>query len=478
MSTPEQILRSVFGHEQFRGAQKTVIDRALTGQNSLLVMPTGSGKSLCYQIPGTILGKIGGANLEKRPLTLVLSPLIALMKDQVDALVTKGIPATFINSSLGRAEREQRMAAIRRGEFQFLYVTPERFRKPDFCDSLAHRSIVLLAVDEAHCISQWGHDFRPDYTRVDEIRVRIGNPVTVALTATATPEVQKDIVRQLGLSPNEIEIYNTGIDRPNLKLTVEDVWSDDDKLRRIKSIRDSLPGRGIVYFTLIRRLMEFSDLLIAEDVPHLIYHGELPRQIRRSAQEDFMSVRNAFVLATNAFGMGIDCPDIRTVTHAELPGSLESYYQEIGRAGRDGLESRCTLLYDQSDLATQMEFVRWSNPGVDYYERVFDFIRRNLEQVNAFGLEWLREQVESERRPGRQLETALSMLQRWGAIEGGIEPIQVETVSELPVELTDRELISAKLQRDQRKLLAMMEYAKHEGDHKSLLAEYFGEAPV
>ncbi len=396
MKEPDSTLASWFGYTGFRGLQKPVIERTLQGHHSLVVMPTGSGKSLCFQIPGLVLaGKFSAATGETAPargapLTVVISPLIALMKDQVDALVQRGIPATFVNSSLNRTARDRRMKAIRNGAFSFLYVTPERFRKPEFCRLLADRTIVLLAFDEAHCISQWGHDFRPDYSRAGEIRQQLGNPVTLALTATATATVRRDIVHQLGLGPETMAVFDSGIDRPNLQLVVEQVWSTESRLESILKIREANGGRGIVYFTLIRTLSEFSDLLQARGAGHLVYHGDQPRHMRRQVQDRFMTEPESWVLATNAFGMGIDCADIRSVTHAELPGSLESYYQEIGRAGRDGLPSRCTLLYDSADLATQMEFVRWSNPGADYYERVHDFLGKNLEQVNAFGLVWLR----------------------------------------------------------------------------------------
>ena len=352
-------------------------------------MPTGMGKSICFQIPALVHARSGEQLSGPKPLTLVISPLIALMKDQVDALVSKGVQAAFVNSSLTRSERLASYANIAAGDYELLYVTPERFRKPDFCEVIAKREIRLLAVDEAHCISEWGHDFRPDYTRVGEIRESLGSPTTIALTATATLEVQADIVRQLRLEPNEIQLFHEGIERPNLSLDVTQVWDDDGKLELIKQTRSQLPGSGIVYFTLIRKLMEFSGRLWDDNIPHLIYHGDLPRPSRRDLQDSFMNEPGHLVLATNAFGMGVDKEDIRYVLHADLPGSLESYYQEIGRAGRDGLPSKCQLMYDERDLATQMEFMQWSNPDAEFYARVFDFLKNDLEQINAFGLDWL-----------------------------------------------------------------------------------------
>ena len=477
-----QILKQHFGYDSFRVPQESIIQRTLRGGNSLVIMPTGMGKSLCFQVPAVSLSSQA---VEHRGLTLVMSPLIALMKDQVDALVRKGISATFINSSLDRQQREHRYRGLAEGNWDLLYVTPERFQKPEFLEVLSERTIQLLAIDEAHCISQWGHDFRPDYTRVGDIRKSIGSPTTIALTATATIEVQDDIARQLGLelvrgadphdaTPDSMLLFHEGIDRPNLSLTVEEVWDDDMKYDQIVKMRSEIDGPGIVYFTLIRKLVEFSDRLLAAGVDHLVYHGDLPRNRRRQLQEQFMTGDDYLVLATNAFGMGIDKENIRYVLHADLPGSMESYYQEIGRAGRDGKPSQCLLLYDQRDLATQMEFIRWSNPDTEFYRRVYDYLDNDLEQCNAFGLEWLREKLHHRQKHDRRLETAISMLIRWDVFRGTVEPLQLEKLSDFPIEKFDSAFIDNKLKRDQEKLLAIVQYARHEGDRKEFLNAYFG----
>ena len=469
---PQTILTETFGHAAFRASQGDVIDHVLGGGHAVVLMPTGMGKSLCYQVPALSLPGV----------TLVLSPLIALMKDQVDGLRAKGIDATFINSSLDRRQREERYGQVARGEMKLVYVTPERFRKPEFRAALTTAretvGIDLLAVDEAHCISQWGHDFRPDYSRVGEWRHWLGDPTTIALTATATPRVQEDILRQLDLTDDErVRQFHRGIERPNLTLDVTEAWSDEQKLEAIMEHREQLPGPGIVYFTLITTLERYSGQLIDEGVDHLCYHGKLEPRHRKRVQDEFMKGSH-LVLATNAFGMGVDKADIRTITHAELPGSVESYYQEIGRSGRDGEPARCTLLYDERDLLTQMEFVRWSNPDAHFYQRVHQHLEHDGESIRAFGLDWLRERLHDRHaKHDRRLDTALAMLERHGVIEADPQDWiegRYELVGDLPEALLDEQRLADKLKADQMRLYDLVEYVKCEDDRKHYLNAYFG----
>ena len=464
MMKPQDLLQKYFRYAHFRGPQEDIIRHVLHRRHALVIMPTGMGKSLCYQIPA----------LAQQGLTIVISPLIALMKDQVDDLVARGIEAAYINSSLARTEREARQQALRQGAYKLLYVTPERFRKPEFVELLGTRQIDLLAVDEAHCISEWGHDFRPDYTRLREFRALLGNPTTIALTATATPEVQDDIIAQLGLRRAEIEIFHEGIARPNLVLEVKEVWGEEKKLEFIEKQCRNLKGNGIVYFALIKSLVSMSALLQRAGIRHLRYHGDLETAERKRVQERFMTGEHQLVLTTNAFGMGIDKADIRFVVHAEVPGTLEAYYQEIGRAGRDGLPSQCTLLYDEQDLLIQMDFIKWNNPGAAFYERVYHFLLEDILAVNALGLDGLKEKLHFKNRHDYRLETALGMLERHAATTGDLETKTLAVCDALPAALTDQDRLEEKLKREQKKLYTMVQYAKTGGCRKAFIHEYFG----
>mgnify|MGYP001037730261 CR=1 FL=1 len=404
----ERLVGEVFGHAGLREMQRRVVERvfgevgrwmkgsAAAGDGSadglgrtdggsgggvggaMVVMPTGSGKSLCYQLPAVALSRLRGGETKSGEggagVTLVLSPLIALMEDQVSALKEKGVRAAYVNSTLSRSEREKRYRKLGGGAYEVMYATPERMGKSDFREALerAPGGVHLLAVDEAHCISKWGHDLRPAYREVGRFRRELGEPATVALTATATPAVRDDIRAVLGFGEAELPLFATGIERPNLSLRVEDAWDDRRKDAAIERTALEMEGTGIVYYALIKDLdraaSRLRERLGKEGREVAVYHGRLPAREKRKVYRRFIEARpgdGLVLLATNAFGMGVDKADIRFIVHAQLPGSVEAYYQEVGRAGRDGERSECVLLYCEDDVAIQQQFVEWQNPSAE-----------------------------------------------------------------------------------------------------------------
>src|SRR5215210_3194174 len=369
MEDAHAALKKFFGFESFREGQGEVVESVLAGHDTVVVMPTGGGKSLCFQLPA----------LMREGVTVVVSPLIALMKDQVDALHSRGLPATFINSSLDFEEQKARVAGLRRGDYKLLYVAPERFRSTHFVETLRNADISLFAIDEAHCISQWGHDFRPDYLRLQSFREAIGRPQTVALTATATPYVRADIIEQLKLA--EPRAFVSGFDRPNLALGVVHAEREREKYTRIRQLAEEYKGQsGIVYTSTRKSVEQITRKLLDSRLSVIGYHAGMTDEERVRAQEEFMTGRAQVIVATNAFGMGIDKPDIRFVVHFHLPGSIEAYYQEIGRAGRDGGRSVCLLLFNYADKRTQDYFIEGSYPPPELIAKVYEALAATGQQ--------------------------------------------------------------------------------------------------
>jgi ATP-dependent DNA helicase RecQ len=460
LKTALEILQTQFGYENFRYPQAEVIQHALAGHSALAVLPTGFGKSLCFQIPA----------LMTAGLTLVISPLIALMKDQVDQACLKGVPAAFINSSQSRDEKDRVLKRVAEGKINLLYATPERFRKEDFWQVLLHRKVSFFVIDEAHCISEWGHDFRPDYTRLGEARARLGNPPTMALTATATKEVRDDILKQLHL-PEHTPVFILGVDRPNLQLETTEVHGVAEKVRSLIGVHFHQPGPKIIYFSLIQSLLEISRELKKLNVEHLVYHGQLSAQDRRSMQNRFLYNKCDVMLATPAFGLGINKENIRAVVHAELPGSIESYYQEVGRAGRDGLPAVGHLLFDADDIAIQLDFIKWANPDPGFIERTYNILSANGDRVRAEGLDFLRQQLNFYNSRDFRLETALNTLERFGFIEGQTPETWV-CIEKPTGDLMDQDLYEKRMKQQHQKLLSMVELARSE-NMKEKIIEYF-----
>jgi ATP-dependent DNA helicase RecQ len=361
-------LQKYFGFTDFREGQAEVIESVLAGHDAVVVMPTGGGKSLCFQLPAMMIDGV----------TLVISPLIALMKDQVDALAARAIPTTFINSSITYAETNRRLSKIRMGEYKLVYVAPERFRSEAFMEAIAETKVRLFAVDEAHCISHWGHDFRPDYLKLKQAVETLGRPQVIALTATATPQVRADISEQLGLTDPHVSV--AGFDRPNLALRVLHTGTEKEKLEVLKRIINASGGSGIIYTATRKSVEQVAAKLKLAGLSVEMYHGGMEEGERTRAQDSFMRGDARAIVATNAFGMGIDKPDIRFVVHFHLPGSIEAYYQEVGRAGRDGMPADCLLLFNYADTRTQQFFIEGGHPSPELISRVY-------QEITSFGAE-------------------------------------------------------------------------------------------
>ncbi len=374
-NTIRRLLDTVFGIRQLRDGQQRVIDSVLDGNDTLAIMPTGSGKSLCYQIPARIL----------EGMTIVVSPLISLMKDQHEKLNQMGIRAVQVNSSLSAEEERASLAAIAENRCEIVFCTPERLVTAEFVEVLKEVKIALVVVDEAHCISQWGHDFRPAYLEMAGAIEALGRPPVLALTATATEEVVDDIGRQLIGSSRRprMNVINTGIYRPNLHYRVLQVTNPEEKLQEALRLVRETEGTGIVYAATVKCAEELYHLLEEQGESVTIYHGKLPAAERKLNQDLFMNDERRVMVATNAFGMGIDKPDTRFVIHLQIPANLEAYYQESGRAGRDGKDAECTLLFLQDDKRVQQFFLVKHYPTADEIRAVYEAVRELAENETA-----------------------------------------------------------------------------------------------
>ena len=399
----KELLKIHYGFNSFRPGQEKVIDNILAGESTVVIMPTGGGKSLCYQLPALVLDGV----------TLVISPLIALMKDQVDGLHKIGVPATFINSSISSAETMARLEAVKAGQYKLLYVAPERFYSTEFMIALREIKVSLFAIDEAHCISQWGHNFRPSYIKLKGAIEYLGNPTVAAFTATATLEVREDIIKQLGLVNPKLVI--TGFARPNLQFGVINT-QDSRKPQFVLDAISSVPdGSGIIYVGTRSRADELLQTLLGNNIEAVSYHAGMEAADRQWVQENFMKGKAKVIVATNAFGLGIDKRDIRFVIHYDMPGTIEAYYQEAGRAGRDGQQSFCLLLYSPRDRYLQEFFIKGDNPPPEMVLEIYEILKSYDTDTVMITYAEIAESL-SDKLPEMAVGTAIKILEREGYV--------------------------------------------------------------
>jgi ATP-dependent DNA helicase RecQ len=459
-------LREHFGYETFNPGQEEVISRVLAGEDTLAILATGAGKSLCYQLPALLLPGT----------TVVVSPLIALMKDQLDMLAERGVTSTVaLNSTLSEDQEIAAIARIASGAMKIVFVTPEKLEDDAFVAILQQLSVPLFVVDEAHCISQWGHDFRPAYLNLGKVIGQLGHPTVLALTATATPAVREDILAQLGIPA--VKPIVKGFDRPNLRYEVRRAESEGRKLRMLRDLfeQGQLDGTGIIYTATIKNALEVQKHLQDElGLPVAVYHSKLQKHDRTAVHELFMQEAIRAVVATNAFGLGIDKSNIRFVVHYDLPGSVEAYTQEAGRAGRDGDPSKCVLIYRMSDTRVQNYFLTGKYPDIEEVQKVFGTLEIFGTQEGGVSLTDLRKITQL---PLTKLKVILALLKKGGFIENAMRGTYMLTEAakeqrEMVLNLANYE---TKKKYDQSKLAMMLQYAETTGCRRRFILNYFGE---
>ncbi|MBV8771127.1 MAG: ATP-dependent DNA helicase RecQ [Deltaproteobacteria bacterium] len=454
--------RKVFGVERIRTGQAEVLEALMAGKHVMAIMPTGSGKSLCYQL----------ATLALPGTTVIVSPLISLMKDQTGKLRAIGLSAAQINSTLTVRERAEDLDAIEQHQVDFIFTTPEQLADSEFVSTLRRGGIDMLVIDEAHCISEWGHDFRPSYLLLQNAIKTLGDPQVLALTATATEEVIADIRLQLGLP--DLVVVNTGILRPNLYFEVIRTVNEQEKLSHVARLLQHVNGSSIVYCSTVRNVETVFAYLKQRGESSERYHGKLKTAERNRVQDDFMAGRVRVIVATNAFGMGIDKPDIRLVIHFNVPASLEEYYQESGRAGRDRGAAQCVLLYQLADRRVHSFLMLGRYPSIEEVHAVYQELKRVQRRESSTALDAIEHGAQLGRRKTRVI---LSMFKRAGKLRQTRDnrfrligdDLTNENLQQLATEYEDRG------NRDQAKLERMMLYGQVGSCRWKFLLDYFGE---
>jgi ATP-dependent DNA helicase RecQ len=460
--TLAESLRKRFGFRRFRPGQRQAVESALAGRDTLVIMPTGSGKSLCFQLPA----------LELPGMTVVVSPLIALMKDQVDALRERGVRAAALHSGLGAAEEREALADLDAGRLEFCYATPERLGSAEFRERLRRQGpIDLIVIDEAHCVSHWGHDFRPEYLELGTAIDALGRPPVLALTATATEPVVRDVLDTLRIP--DAQVVHTGFYRENLFLEVIPVSDEAQRLGRLAALLERLEGQGIVYTATVKAVSELSAALEARGVSAAGYHGRLAARRRAEVQDRFMRGEVRVMVATNAFGLGIDKPDIRYVIHHHMPANLDSYYQEFGRAGRDGLPSRACLLYYPEDRKLFRFFQAGRYPAADDLVNAHHALRRLAEGSEASDFDAIHRIAPL---PRSKLRAVLNLLAARGVVaredSGAYRLLQPDLAREDLARLTASE--RERDEHDRVRLQQVTEYAEARRCRWDYLLDAFG----
>ena len=466
----EEVLKSRFGFSCFRDRQADIISSLRNSKDTLVVMPTGGGKSICYQVPALL----------KEGLTIVISPLIALMQDQVEVLQKKGIGAGLLNSLQSLEEQQKTIEQVRSGQVKLLYVAPERLRNHYFLSVLENLRISLIAVDEAHCLSQWGHDFRPDYLNIGNFSQRVGRPVIGAFTATATELVRQDIIASLQLC--NPQVFISGFNRPNLKLSVLPVDKVAEKYAHLSRLINQ-KNTGIIYCSTRKSVDQVAEQLVAWDISHIAYHAGMTDIQRNQGLQKFVTRQVDIAVATNAFGMGIDRGDIRFVAHFEMPGSVEAYYQEVGRAGRDGAQSLCEMYFNFADKRVQDFFIEGRNPTPSFIRETYGLLlqQKDSQHIVQQSIEELSEKM-GKGTNAMAFSTAIKILGKSGYVERfDLLGSRIRGTRILRPELSSSQLtldeaaLGEKRERDQQKVKKMLEFIYTSQSRHRWIMDYFGE---